>query len=77
MHDSVMLEAKGRPTAVIVTTEFVLEAHTQRDALGMAALDPVIINHPLSSLTEDEIAGRISQALPQIERVWLAGKAAA
>ncbi|MDH5534592.1 MAG: hypothetical protein OEZ08_03335 [Betaproteobacteria bacterium] len=77
MHDSVMLEAKGRPTAVIVTTEFVLEAHTQRDALGMAALDPVVINHPLSSLTEDEIAGRIAQALPQIEYVWLTGKAAA
>jgi hypothetical protein len=77
MHDSVMLEAKGRPTAIVVTTEFVLEAHTQRDALGMVALDPVVINHPLSSLTEDEIAGRIAQALPQIERVWLTGKAAA
>jgi hypothetical protein len=34
MHDTVMLEAKGRPTAVIVTSEFVLEAETQRDALG-------------------------------------------
>lgn len=76
MHDSVMLEARGLPTAVIVTTEFVLEAHTQRDALGMSALDPVIIDHPLSSLTEDEIVGRVGQALPQIERVWLTGKAA-
>ena len=77
MHDSVMLEAKGRPTAVIVTTEFVLEAHTQRDALGMVALAPVIITHPLSSLTEDEITGRIEQAMPQIESVWLTGKAPA
>ena len=71
MHDSVMLESAGRPTAVIVTSEFVLEAETQRDALGMTGLDPVVIAHPLSSLTEEEIARRIEQALPQIERLWL------
>ena len=74
MHDSVMLEAGGRPTAVIVTSEFVLEAETQRDALGMAGLAAVVITHPLSSLTEVEIAQRIEQALPQIERVWLGGQ---
>lgn len=74
MHDAVMLESGGRPTAVIVTTEFVLEAETQRDALGMAGLDAVVITHPLSSLTDEEIGGRIEQALPQIERVWLTGK---
>jgi hypothetical protein len=71
MHDTVMLEAKGRPTAAIVTREFVLEAETQRDALGMTELAPVVITHPLSSLTHDEIERRIEEALPQIERVWL------
>jgi hypothetical protein len=74
MHDSVMLEAKGRPTAMIATAEFVLEARTQRDALGMAGLEPVVIAHPLSSLTDDEIGQRIEQALPQIESAWLTGK---
>ena len=71
MHDTVMLEAKGRPTAVIVTSEFVLEAETQRDALGMSGLNPVVIMHPLSSLTDEEIGRRIEQALPQVERAWL------
>ena len=75
MHDSVMLEAAGRPTAVIVTAEFLLEAQTQRDALGMTGLDATVIDHPLSSLTDAEIARRIEQALPQIERVWLGGTA--
>lgn len=74
MHDSVMLESGGRPTAVIVTTEFVLEAETQRDALGMAGLGAVVINHPLSSLTDEEIVQRIEQAVPQIERVFLGRK---
>ena len=71
MHDSVMLEAKGRPTAVIVTREFVLEAETQRDALGMTRLAAVVIDHPLSSLTEEEIGRRVDQALSQIESVLL------
>ena len=71
MHDTVRLEAKGRPTAAIVTREFVLEAETQRDALGMTGLGAVVIDHPLSSLTDEEILRRIEQALPQIERVWL------
>ena len=75
MHDAVMLESGSRPTAVIVTTEFVLEAQMQRDALGMPGLDPVVITHPLSSLTEEEIAQRIDQALPQIENAWLRGQA--
>jgi hypothetical protein len=73
MHDTVMLEAKGRPTAVIVTTEFLREAETQRDALGMQGLGAVVIEHPLSSLTEAEIGRRIEEALPQIEKIWLGG----
>ena len=77
MHDTVELETRGLPTALIITTEFQLEAQVQRDALGMSALDPVVIEHPLSSLTDDEIAQRAAQALPQIQSVWLTGRAAA
>jgi hypothetical protein len=73
MHDTVMLEERGVPTAAIVTTEFVLEAETQRDALGMAGLHPVVIAHPLSSLTDEEIGRRIDEALPQIERILTKG----
>jgi hypothetical protein len=76
MHDTVELEARGLPTALIITTEFQLEAQVQRDALGMSALDPVVIEHPLSSLTDSEIAQRAAQALPQIKSVWLTGRAA-
>ena len=74
MHDSVDLEARGLPTAVVVTSEFLLEARTQRDALGMTALEPVVIAHPLSSLTDEEIAQRSQSALPLIEHVWLSGR---
>jgi hypothetical protein len=76
MHDTVELESRGRPTAMIITTEFQLEARVQRDALGMTALDPVVIEHPLSSLTDAEISQRAAQAVPQIKAVWLTGQAA-
>ena len=70
MHDAIELEARGVPTAVIVTSEFVREAKVQREALGMAGVVPVVIAHPLSSLTGEEIAARAAAALPQVIAVW-------
>jgi hypothetical protein len=71
MHDGISLEARGVPAAVIVTTEFAHEADVQRKALGMPGIVPVIIRHPLSTLTEEEIRERAAQALPQATAVWL------
>ncbi len=71
MHDGVSLETQGVPTAVIVTTEFEHEAHVQRTALGMDALDPVVIQHPLSTLSDEEIDRRADEAVAQAKRVWL------
>ena len=70
MHDAISLEALGVPTAVIVTTTFVHEARVQREALGMNDLEPVVIEHPLSSLSDEEIRGRAAQALGQVIGVW-------
>jgi hypothetical protein len=56
---------------VIVTTEFLHEAHVQRDALGMCDLTPVVIQHPLSTLTDAEIDQRVDQAVEQCIRLWL------
>ena len=70
MHDAIELEARGIPTAVIVTSEFVREAKVQREALGMTGVVPVVIPHPLSSLTDDEIRARASAAVPQVIAAW-------
>jgi len=61
----------GRPTAVIVTAEFLHEAEVQRDALGMHDLAPAVIDHPLSTLTEAEIEVRAEQAVGQCINLWL------
>ena len=61
------------PTAVIVTEVFVHEAHMQRDALGMTGLKPVVITHPLSTLTDEQITERAGEAAEQAKRVLLGG----
>ena len=61
----------GRPVAVVVTTEFAHEANMQRDALGMPDLAPVVIDHPLSTLSDAEIAQRAEQAAAQAVQIWL------
>ena len=70
MHDAISLESLGMPAAVVVTTTFVHEARVQREALGMKDIVPVVIEHPLSSLSDEEIRGRAEQALGQVIAVW-------
>jgi hypothetical protein len=71
VHDGIELETLGRPTAVIVTREFVSECVTQRAALGMTGLEPVIVDHPLSSCTDEEVRHRARQAADQIKRLLI------
>jgi hypothetical protein len=68
------LEQNGIPTALIVTSSFLPVVHVQRAALGMEALEPVVITHPLSTLSETEIEDRAREVLPQITNVLLSRK---
>jgi hypothetical protein len=43
----------------------------QRDALGMRDLTPVVIEHPLSTLTDEEIDKRAQQAAGQCVDILL------
>lgn len=70
MHDGISLESLGVPTAVIVTSTFLHEAKVQREALGMTGIVPVVIDHPLSSISEEEIRARAAQALAQAVGIW-------
>jgi hypothetical protein len=70
MHDAIRLETLGIPTAVVVTTVFVHEAKVQREALGMNALDPVVVSHPLSTLSSEQLDERANEALDQVVRAW-------
>ena len=53
-----------------MTAEFVHEMEVQREALGMPELVPVVIDHPLSTISEAEIDARAAQAAEQAARLW-------
>ena len=54
---------------MIVTDAFLREAHVQREALGAGDLEPVVITHPLSTLTADEITDRAVEAAAGVLQV--------
>ena len=55
----------------MVTSEFLHEAEVQRAALGMPDLVPVVIDHPLSTISEADIDARAAQAAERSARIWL------
>ena len=70
IRDSIALERLGIPSAAIITTEFVRETELTRVAVGMQGLMPVVIDHPVSSITQAEVAVRVAQVKVQAQAVW-------
>lgn len=75
IRDSVALEDRGVPAAPIITTEFVNETRLTRVAIGMPDLRPVVIDHPVSSITDDEVLQRVAMIKEQAQEVWLGQRA--
>ena len=73
IRDAIALERLGIPSVAIVTAEFVREAELTRQALGMPDLDPAVIDHPVSSITQEEVDVRVRQIKEKAQRIWTAG----
>ena len=52
-----------------MTDAFLHEADVQRTALGAERFEPVVIAHPLSTLTDEEIVARAAVAAAGARRV--------
>jgi len=72
IRDAIELEKLGVPSAAIITTEFVQETELIRQVLGMPNFEAVVIDHPVSSITLDEMNARVRQIKEQAERIWAA-----
>ena len=55
-----------------MTDAFLHEADVQRTALGAERLEPVVIAHPLSTLTDEEIAARAAEAVARVKQILAA-----
>jgi hypothetical protein len=75
IRDAIALERLGVPSAATITTEFVRETELTRTAFGMEGLVPVVIDHPVSSITQAEAEARVAQVKTQTQVVWT-GRAA-
>ena len=71
IRDSVALERLGLPSAAIITTEFEKETVLTRTAIGMEGLIPVVIDHPVSSITQTEVESRAARVAEMAPKVWL------
>ena len=57
-----------------MTQPFLHEAKMQQSALGMTALEPAVIDHPLSTLSDEEIMARARQASAQVKKILLGNR---
>src|SRR6478752_4718716 len=70
IRDSVALEKLGIPSAAIITTEFERETELTRIAIGIQGLIPIVIDHPVSSITQAEVDARAVQVASQASKIW-------
>ncbi len=68
MHDLVDYEARGIPTVMVASSEFVGAAERQSTALGMpgVASRAVYVPHPIQGATDDEMRAKARAALDAI-----------
>ena len=70
MHDLVDYEARGIPTVMVASTEFVDAAERQSAALGLPAVADraVYVPHPIQDATNDEMRAKARAACDAVVR---------
>ena len=71
MHDGIEMEKLGIPTASIITHVFKNTANAMTRMMGVPDFDYIIAEHPLSSLTDEQVKDRAKQLAPEVERILL------
>ncbi len=65
MHDAIIGERLGLPSVGIMTSNFVSAAELMARALGAEGTRFVVIDHPISSASADELAARARKAVAE------------
>ena len=65
------MEKLGIPTASIITHVFKNAANAMTRMMGVPDFDYIIAEHPLSSLTDEQVKERAAQLAPEVERILL------
>jgi len=65
LHDAIIGERLGLPSVGIMTSKFVSAAELMARALGAEGYRFVVVDHPISSATADELAERARSAVAE------------
>ena len=65
------MEKLGIPTASIITHVFKNTANAMTRMMGVPDFDYIIAEHPLSSLTDEQVKDRAAQLAPEVARILL------
>ncbi len=68
------MEKLGIPTASIITHVFKNTANAMTSMMGVPDFDYIIAEHPLSSLTDEQVKERAALLAPEVERILLGGE---
>ncbi len=71
MHDGIEMERLGIPTASIITHVFLNTAKAMTRMMGVPDYEFVVVEHPLSSLTDEECRARAESIADQVEQILL------
>jgi len=66
LHDGIEFERAGRPAAPILTEPFVGTAETAARMAGLAGYPFVVIPHPISRLTREQLRVVAEGAAPEV-----------
>ncbi len=71
MHDAIIGERLGLPSAAIMTAKFVSAAELMSRVLGAQDYPFVVIDHPISSATTEHLAARARTAVAGAKDILL------
>jgi hypothetical protein len=69
VHDGIELERRGRPAAVLCTDSFLVTGRAMARERGWPDYPIVVVEHPIITLSDAELAQRAEKALPLIVEV--------
>lgn len=71
MHDGIEIEKRGKASAVIITRPFIPTAEAMAGTQGFSKYPFAVVDHPVGSLTDEELRERARAALPQVRSLLL------
>jgi hypothetical protein len=67
LHDAISCERVGTPAVGVMTSNFVSAAELMAQVLGMPGYAFSVIDHPVSSASDQELEARVLQTMAAID----------